>query len=73
MVRHIIARHHGESDAYYKKDQRYPLAIKTRFFSRKVEIYKRRGYFDAMDPNSHRVFADMDSFERVWSDIKEDL
>lgn len=72
MVRYVIARHHGESDAYYQQGQRYPLALKVRFFSRKIEVYKRRGYFDEMDPGSHRVYRDMDAFELVWSEIKED-
>lgn len=72
MVKYILARHHGESDAYYKKGQRYSLAIKTRFFSKKVEIYKRHGYYDEMDPGSHRVFGDMDSFDKVWDEVQED-
>lgn len=72
MIQYIVARHHGESDAYYQQGQRYPLALKTRFFSKKVEIYKRRGYHDECDPGSHRVFGDMDAFDSVWSDVRED-
>lgn len=72
MVKYVVARHHGESDAYYQRGKRYPLALKVRFFSKKVEIYKRRGYFDEMDPGSHRVYRDMDAFELVWSEVRED-
>ena len=72
MVKYIVARHHGESDAYYQQGQRYPLAIKVRFFSKKVEVYKRRGYHDEMDPDSHRLYRDMDAFELVWSEVRED-
>jgi hypothetical protein len=72
MVRYIIARHIGESDAYYTRKQTYPLAVKIRFFSKKVECYKRHGYYDEMDPGSHRVFANMESFEKVFKEIRED-
>jgi hypothetical protein len=72
MVKYITARHHGESDTYYQRGRTYPLALKVRFFSKKVEIYKRHGYYDEMDPGSHRVFADMDSFDKVWGEVRED-
>lgn len=72
MVRYVIARHIADSDAFYKRKQVYPLAIKKSWFSKKVQIYKRRGYYDEMQEGTHRVFRDMDSFERTFRIIRED-
>ena len=72
MVRYVTARHTGESDAYYQRGRVYPLAVKVTFFKKKVHIYKRRGYYDEMQPGTHRIFGDIDSFEQTWSDIKEE-
>lgn len=72
MVRYVIARHRGESDAFYRRKQVYPIAIKTSWFSKKVQIYKRHGYFDDMQDGTHRVFANMESFNSVWHIIRED-
>ena len=66
MVRYIIAKHIGESDALYRKGHTYPLAIKVRFFSRRVSIYRRRGYYDEAVPGSERDFRNMESFEQVF-------
>lgn len=72
MVRYIIARHIGESDDYYRRGQTYPLAVKVRFFSKKVECYKRRGYYDEMEPGTHRKFANIEQFEKVFDEIREE-
>ena len=72
MVRYITARHIGESDAYYRRGKTYPLAVKIRFFSRKVECYKRRGYYDEMEEGTHRKFANIEAFEKVFSEVRED-
>jgi len=72
MVRYYIARHKGESDAYYRRKQVYPIAFKKSWFSKKVQVYKRRGYEEAMDPGSLRAYPNMAAFESVWRIIKED-
>ena len=72
MVRYYIARHKGESDAYYQRKKVYPIAFKKSFFSKKVQVYKRRGYYDEMEPDTHRTYPDIAAFESVWRIIKED-
>lgn len=72
MVTYITARHIGESDAFYQRGRTYPIAVKVGFFTRKVKIYARRGYYDNMIPDSHRVYKNIETFENVWIDIKEE-
>lgn len=73
MVRYITAQHIGESDAFYERGRTYPLAVKIGFFTKKVQIYTRRGYYDGMVPESHRKFRDLDTFYSVWGNIKEEM
>lgn len=68
MVRYVTARYiDTEEDPYYKTNQQYPLAVKVRFFSRKVSVYKRRGYYDEMEPGTLREFRDIETFEKVFN------
>lgn len=72
MVKYASARHVGEGDSYYQRGRVYPIAIKIGFFSKKIQVYKRRGYYDEMEPGTHRVYRDMDAFDKIWIDVKED-
>jgi len=72
MVRYIYARYKGDRDDYYQNNQNYPLAVKTRFWSKKISVYKRRGYYDEMSPGSLRNFKNEESFNQTFQFIKED-
>jgi len=72
MVRYIYARYIGDQDDYYKNNQNYPLAIKTRWIRKKVSIYKRRGYYDEMQSGSLREYATIDQFNQQWKIISEE-
>jgi len=72
MVRYIYARYIGDQDDYYKNNQNYPLAIKTRWIRKKVSIYKRRGYYDEMQFGSLREYATIDQFNQQWKIISEE-
>lgn len=72
MVRYITAQYIGAGDDYYVRGRTYPLAVKTRFFSKKVSIYKRRGYYDAADEGSLRDYTSQDVFHENWSNIQGD-
>jgi len=74
MKKFYIVRYVGGrgSDPYYGHDQTYPVAIKRRLFSKKVTLYKRRGYRDQMDPGSDRTFRDMYTLQKLFKIIEED-
>lgn len=72
MVRYVVARYTGAGDDYYVRGQQYPLAVKVRFFSKKVSVYKRRGYYDEMCLGSLRDYSDQNVFNENWSEIRED-
>lgn len=68
MVRYVTARYVGgeDTDTYYRHNQTYPLAIKTRMFRKKVSIYKRHGYYNDMHPDSLRHFRSIESFSNLF-------
>lgn len=74
MVRYVSARYVGgeKTDSYYQHGQIYPLAIKVRFFRKRVSIYKRRGYYDDMQEGTLREFRDLESFERLFDITHEE-
>lgn len=74
MRRHVIARYIGgrDSDTYYNHKQTYPIGIRTRLFSKKVTVYKRRGYFDSADVNSIREFPNMEACNQLFKIIRDD-
>lgn len=72
MVRHITAQYIGEGDTYYQRGRNYPLAVKIGFFTKKVQIYKRRGYYDEMEPGTHRVYKNLETFDNDWGNIREE-
>lgn len=73
-MRHIIARYIGgkDTDPYYKHKQVYPLAIRKRWFNKRIVIYKRRGFHEEPERDSQREFRDMDTFGHLFKIIKED-
>lgn len=71
MRRLIVARYVGDDDAYYKKGNQYPLSIKTRLFSKKVSIFKTRGYLNQCDQGSEREFPDMRAFITLFKPIPQ--
>jgi len=50
----------------------YPLAIKKRWFGRKIFVYKRSGYDDNVTAGSLHQFPSMQEFKKCWQIIKED-
>lgn len=74
MRRYLVARYVGDEDPYYKKGNQYPLAIKTRMFSKKVSIFKTRGYLNQCEQGSERNFPNMRAFLSLFKPIpqKED-
>lgn len=71
MVRYLTARYAGGDDPYYQNGERYPLAIKTRMFRKKISIYKRRGYYDEMQEGSYREYVDMIDFLQSFKPVPE--
>ncbi len=72
MVRYVVARYTGETSRYYESGHDYPLAIRNRFFGHKVAVYKRRGYYDEMAPDSLLHYADWYEFSEDWRLIKDE-
>lgn len=72
MIRYISAQYIGDADDNYTRGKTYPLAVKTRLFTKKVSVYQRHGYYDAMCPGSLRDYKDSDLFHLNWTNIKED-
>lgn len=71
MTRYLVARYDGSFDLYYRKGQRYPLAIKTRLFRKKVTIYKTRGYFNQMEEGTQRDYRDMQTFLTMFKPVPQ--
>jgi hypothetical protein len=73
MVRYVNATYAGSDDTYFtfKIGHSYPLAVKTRWWSSKVSVYQRHGYYDEMTFGTLHHFSNLDMFNNCWL-IKED-
>lgn len=74
MVRLVTARYVGGNDTIFpfQKNRTYPLAIKSRRLSKKISVYQRHGYYDAMNPGTLHHFANWDLFNNCWDVIEEE-
>lgn len=70
MVYHEDAVYLGGTEHKFVKNQNYPIAIKTHWWNRKVQVYQRRGYYDEMQPGTLHEFKNKDEFNKSWN-VKE--
>lgn len=70
MVRYLVCTYHGTSDKF-AKNQLHQLAVKTRWWSKKVSMYQRHGYYDEMMLGTLRHYPSWEKFTSNWEIIKE--
>jgi hypothetical protein len=56
---------------YFARGKVYPLAIKKSWWSKKVSVYKRSGYYDYMQEGTFHKFNSWPEFDIAWQIIEK--
>lgn len=72
MAYHFTAIYVGDNNNFFdlKKGQRYPLTVRKHWWSKRLAVYVRQGYFDDMVPGTLHHFRNWSMFNNFWR-IKE--
>lgn len=74
MKRIFVAEYRGQrgNGLPFIIGQTYPIAVTKRFWSKRIEVYKTRGYLNHAQEGTEHSFNNIDEFNKCW-EIKEEV